>query len=212
MTKPQSGEQHPYTPHSSSARKSAYLGILCLLSVAVLSGCVSSGKYEAEKARALNFQRLLAQEERRAGELNTQLQETKRQVAALESQNRDATVELDALREQIRREEERAAARDFPAPSSDFGTAQEDAPLPEDSLSEFGLGDLSFDESDFTDFGDAEPEPGGFGEPMYYTVVRGDTLYSISREYGVTVRQLKRWNNLADNIISIGQRLIVSQP
>ena len=62
------------------------LSIICLLGNGILVGCVSSGKYEGEKARALNFQRLLAQEEKRTGELSSQIQETKRQLVSLGSQ------------------------------------------------------------------------------------------------------------------------------
>ena len=42
-----------------------------------------------------------------------------------------------------------------------------------------------------------------------YTVVTGDTLYSISRRFGITVEDLKTLNNLSDNNIKIGQKLIV---
>jgi len=40
-----------------------------------------------------------------------------------------------------------------------------------------------------------------------YIVSKGDTLYSISRKYGVSVNDLKSWNGLPDNTISIGQVL-----
>src|ERR1700744_3983083 len=42
-----------------------------------------------------------------------------------------------------------------------------------------------------------------------YTVVTGDTLYSISRRFGLTVEDLKALNNLFDNNIKIGQKLVV---
>ena len=42
-----------------------------------------------------------------------------------------------------------------------------------------------------------------------YTVVTGDTLYSISRRFGITVEDLKSLNNLTDNNIKIGQKLVV---
>src|ERR1700761_2567288 len=42
-----------------------------------------------------------------------------------------------------------------------------------------------------------------------YTVTTGDTLYSISRRFGITVDDLKTLNNLPDNNIRIGQKLIV---
>lgn len=192
--------------HSRGVTRIIGLSIICLLSSGVLAGCVSSEKYESEKARALNFQRLLAQEEKRTGELNSQVQSTKRQMASIESQNKDLAIELDALRDQMSRQESSMRTESEPSdpsPSSDLS-------LSEPSLSEFGLSDLSFDESDFKDFGEVSGG-GGSGDATYYTVERGDTLYRISKEHGVTVDQLKDWNNLVGNTISIGQRLVVGQ-
>jgi flagellum-specific peptidoglycan hydrolase FlgJ len=40
-----------------------------------------------------------------------------------------------------------------------------------------------------------------------YEVVKGDTLYSISKRFGLTVEKLKELNNLATNEINIGQTL-----
>lgn len=42
-----------------------------------------------------------------------------------------------------------------------------------------------------------------------YTVKRGDTLYSISKRFGITIDDLKAINNIADNTVKIGQKLIV---
>lgn len=44
-----------------------------------------------------------------------------------------------------------------------------------------------------------------------YTVVRGDTLYSIARRYGTTVDAIKAANNLTSNYIYVGQRLAIPQ-
>ena len=41
----------------------------------------------------------------------------------------------------------------------------------------------------------------------YYTVKKGDSLYSIARVYDISVEDLKKANNLTDNILSIGQVL-----
>jgi flagellum-specific peptidoglycan hydrolase FlgJ len=42
-----------------------------------------------------------------------------------------------------------------------------------------------------------------------YKVRKGDTLYSISRKFGISVEVLKALNDLKDNTISIGQKLLV---
>lgn len=42
-----------------------------------------------------------------------------------------------------------------------------------------------------------------------YTVVQGDTLYSISKRFGLTVDELKDLNSLTDSNIKIGQKLTV---
>ena len=42
-----------------------------------------------------------------------------------------------------------------------------------------------------------------------YTVKRGDTLYSIARQYNTTVDNLKQINGLTSNILNIGQTLVV---
>lgn len=41
----------------------------------------------------------------------------------------------------------------------------------------------------------------------YHTVKRGETLYQISNRYNVSVNNLKSYNNLNDNNISVGQRV-----
>lgn len=46
---------------------------------------------------------------------------------------------------------------------------------------------------------------------LMHKVVTGETLFSISRQYSVTVDDIKAWNNLKDNSISLGQDLIVAK-
>lgn len=41
----------------------------------------------------------------------------------------------------------------------------------------------------------------------YYTIQQGDTLYSLSKKFNLTVEDLKKMNNLVDNTISIGQKI-----
>ena len=42
-----------------------------------------------------------------------------------------------------------------------------------------------------------------------YQVSQGDTLYSISKKFNVSIDDLKKKNNISDNVLSIGQSLIV---
>jgi LysM repeat protein len=44
-----------------------------------------------------------------------------------------------------------------------------------------------------------------------YKVKKGDTLYSLSRKFGISVDDLKSLNGLEDNTISIGQKLLVKK-
>ncbi len=202
------------------SRLTLYLkaGLAVLLFGGLFSGCVSSEKYEAEKARALNFQRLLAQEEKRTGELNVKYQDAQRKISSLESQTRDVNSELEALRDQLNRShDELARIRE--------GGSPDDLKVDEPSISEFGLDDLDFKDSDLAKLESelkldsdvplesASDLPGmpldGGGE---HTVSKGETLYGLSRQYGVGVDDIKSWNNLSDNTIHVGQKLIVSAP
>lgn len=46
---------------------------------------------------------------------------------------------------------------------------------------------------------------------VIHEVKSGQTLYSISRQYNVTVDQIKQLNNLTDDVLSIGQLLVVAK-
>ncbi len=44
-------------------------------------------------------------------------------------------------------------------------------------------------------------------QPVYYTVVKGDTLYGISKRFGTTVEAIQKLNNISGTTINIGQVL-----
>jgi membrane-bound lytic murein transglycosylase D len=45
----------------------------------------------------------------------------------------------------------------------------------------------------------------------YHTVAQGETLYSISRKYDANVGDIKKWNNMADNNIMVGSKIIIKK-
>lgn len=46
-----------------------------------------------------------------------------------------------------------------------------------------------------------------------HTVRQGETLFAISRKYGVSINELKVWNKIgSDNLINIGQKLVIFAP
>ena len=47
-------------------------------------------------------------------------------------------------------------------------------------------------------------------QKVFHFVKTGETLYALSKKYGVTIEDLKSWNQLTTNEISVGQSLIVS--
>ncbi|MFN2127897.1 MAG: LysM peptidoglycan-binding domain-containing protein, partial [Anaerolineales bacterium] len=44
---------------------------------------------------------------------------------------------------------------------------------------------------------------------IVHRVTSGETLYIIGQKYGVNVNEIKRWNNLRGNTISVGQQLTI---
>ena len=182
----------------------------------LLAGCVMSEKYDAEKARSLNFQRLLAQEEKRTGELDSDLKRVTREASEHEARNRELEAQLKAVREQLGGiQEETDALREAAAlmekskddlrrsrpsalrprrvekapvaPAADQLTPSLEAPKPETLTG----------------------EKGEIGSPVYHEVKPGETLFRLSRRHGVDVEQIKKWNSLTDDLIEVGQRLIV---
>ena len=46
-------------------------------------------------------------------------------------------------------------------------------------------------------------------EPLYYTVKRGDALFSIAKKFDTTADDLRKWNQIEGDRVKIGQRLLV---
>ena len=59
----------------------------------------------------------------------------------------------------------------------------------------------------------ATPAPSASASGDFYTVRRGDTLYSIALEHGADYRELAQWNSLDDPTkVRVGQQLRVKAP
>ena len=193
------------------------LSVLCCASI--LAGCVMNEKYEAEKARALNFQRLLAQEEKRTGELDSELKRLKRDTPELEARNRELIAQLEAVRQQMGRlQEEAEALREAAAlrakeelqrslqPKSPSRPKAPSVAKGGSEKADLSMKDIPFG-SDISVMD--EMGKGAMGTPLIHEVKPGETLFRLSRQYRVDVKQIKNWNNLRDNMIEVGQKLIV---
>jgi LysM repeat protein len=198
--------------------------------VAALSsgGCVMSEKYEAEKGRALNFQRLLAQEEKRTGELDSDLKRVKRESSELEARNRELSAQLQAVREQLGRvQEETTALREAAAlreqQDRSHGARARRSEKSTPSMGQragSGSGRLSAGGPGESFAGSAEGPTGAgsqsamdlkadSGVPRYHEVKPGETLFRLARQYGVNVETIRHWNHLQDDVIEVGQKLVV---
>ena len=48
-------------------------------------------------------------------------------------------------------------------------------------------------------------------EVKMHSVEPKEGLYSISKKYGVTINQIREWNNLQSDNLKVGQQLIISK-
>jgi hypothetical protein len=201
--------------------RSSYRIVTIVCMGLLLSGCVMAEKYEAEKARSLNFQRLLAQEEKRTGELDNEAKRSKKELMEYEARNRELTAQVQAVREQLARVQEEAEAmkesalleRKAKADMKRQVTPMRKGP-PAESTPD--TAELSPSALGFAPEAPAVSEPaesmlGSMRSPTIHVVKPGETLYRISRKYGVTVDKVRKWNKLPDDIIEVGQKLIVGQ-
>ena len=50
-------------------------------------------------------------------------------------------------------------------------------------------------------------------EEIYHIVKSSETLFSISRTYGVTIGELRQWNTIDDlDVLHVGQRILIYKP
>jgi len=196
------------------------LGLVILCGGPLLSGCVVlEEKYNAEKARSLNFQRLLAQEEKRTAELDSEVKRTKKELTEFEARNRELSAQVQSAREQMGRLQEEAEAvkesallerKAMEDLRKGSPKAKKAAPAP-DMLSDLsGLqADLPKDLTAKDSLLSPDLAPAPKSSASIHVVKPGETLFRISRRYGIDVDKLKKMNKLPDDIIEVGQKLQV---
>lgn len=198
------------------------LGIVLLCVAPLVGGCVVlEEKYNAEKARSLNFQRLLAQEEKRTAELDSEVKRTKKELSEFEARNRELAAQVQSAREQMGRLQEEAEAikesallerKAMEDMRKGTAKAKKPSPAPAPDL----LGDLSGLQADLPKDLAPKESPAAPEPPItaktgatIHVVKPGETLFRISRRYGIDIEKLKKMNKLPDDIIEVGQKLVV---
>jgi LysM repeat protein len=165
---------------------------------------------------------LLAQEEKRTAELDSEVKRTKKEMTEFEARNRELSAQVQSAREQMGRLQEEAEAikesallerkamedmRKGGAPSAKLKKPG----APADFLGDLGglQADLPKDLGTKDMAAGAEPAPITKPGAALHVVKPGETLFRISRRYGIEIEKLKKMNKLPDDIIEVGQKLIV---
>ena len=211
--------EEPNVGERASKKWMAVALIIC--SSSLLSGCVVlEEKYNAEKMRSLNFQRLLAQEERRTAELDSEVKRTKQELAEFEARNRELSGQVQSVREHMMRLQEeteaikesalleRRAMEDMRRSSHPVAKPKPALP-PTQTLGEISGLDSAPPKSPVVDKGSEGIQDAVKAGSMLHVVKPGETLFRISRRYGIEIEKLKKMNKLPDDIIEVGQKLVV---
>jgi LysM repeat protein len=45
--------------------------------------------------------------------------------------------------------------------------------------------------------------------PVYYTVTKGETMYSVAKKHGIQVADICKWNKIKGNYLAAGQKIII---
>ncbi len=190
-----------------------------LVGGSLITGCVVlEEKYNAEKARSLNFQRLLAQEEKRTAELDSEIRRAKAELAEFEARNRELSSQVQMAREQMGRLQEEAEAIQEATllERRALEDMQRKGRSPAAKPKKAGTRRPVSSEFDRNEYADEELSSGVDakalvkGEAKMHVVKSGETLFGISRRYGIEMDRLKKMNNLQDDIIEVGQKLMLA--
>lgn len=140
-------------------------------------------------------------------------------IYALRNTNKLANLILNSLEaagQNVRKVYQRRLPSDT---SKDYYFIHRDTGITEPVIIEYGFLDSTGDDvnqlkNDYKKYVDAVVEAvaeyiGKNIDNKYYTVIKGDSLWSIAKKFNTTVDALKDANNLESNLLNIGQILII---
>jgi len=144
--------------------------------------------------------------------LRVKVQQSSARSIASEDDNATVTTSRQATRSEIVRAEQSEKPLGH---SGEAKTVTVDAPNTESRTerSESKMNNTAADSAKHST--DAAPQPQQSVAPAIngmYTVRPGDNLYAISRAAGVSVEQLRAWNNIEDDVLQVGRQLFLSAP
>lgn len=186
-----------------TGKAARFFFLLCI--VLGLSGCVNKENYNREVNRANNFQRLLAEEEKRSADLVAEIARLKSQAADLEAKNKGLTAQLNEAKAQVVRSlEEVGRLQDEIKQARAMATA---LPNPSAMPKVRGVSPTSTEPPDRLDELQTNSTPF-----FLHEVKPGETLDGIAKRYKTNAQTLRELNDLAaGDKVKPGDRLIVGQ-
>jgi len=196
---------------------------IMLVVVLGLTGCVTKENYNAQILRANNFQRLLAEEEKRSVELSAENAKLKEQAVTLEAKSKVLTTQFEEANARVVRSleevgrlqddlsEARATATILSGVRSALPKTSVTPPKPP-TRAALPPAASSLSPTEPPDRLD-ELQPGSAGASfLYHTVKKGETLGGIAKRYKTDARMLRELNDMAGgDVVRPGDRLIVGQ-
>ncbi|HNO35381.1 MAG TPA: LysM peptidoglycan-binding domain-containing protein, partial [Nitrospira sp.] len=155
--------------------------------------------------------------EARNRELSAQVEAVRQQAAQIQE---EAQAMKEASLLEKRAQEDMKRLTTIPkakkaAPKKDFAAAVDEA-LKTDVPADMSLEQAKDSAKDVLGRAAAELESAGTvavsTTGTTHTVRPGETLYRIGQKYHVGLDQLRKWNNMSNNTVVVGQKLVVSQP
>jgi hypothetical protein len=155
--------------------------------------------------------------------LDSEVKRTKQELAEFEARNRELSGQVQSVREHMMRLQEeteaikesslleRKAMEDMRRSSHPVAKPKPAVPPSQtfDDISGLESAPPKNPVADKGNEGIQEPGPAVRGGSMLHVVKPGETLFRISRRYGIEIEKLKKLNKLPDDIIEVGQKLIV---